>query len=186
MVDLERLAARAQHVAEMSRRRMALRVLVPVAALTGLVVSLGAEPWSVLPIGLLLLVLTVGLRHWHEEGVGATRVGLLAGVLPTFSALLLPPCGAQCVTLPTGDAVDLVCLLAGAAAGLLVAVFADRRRSPWRGWGWSTLVAGLAATLGCVSYGLGALLATILPLAFGTILLQLPLGWRAARRGCPA
>lgn len=180
MVDLEQLAVTAHRVATWSRARMAVRIAVPIAAVAIGLIATGGDAWGCTFLAIVLFAVSAALRWWRREGVRAVWLGLAMGVVPLITSFLLPPCGAQCISLGGRVDVDVVCVAAGAAAGIGLAVLSDRARHAWRPWMLSSLVAALTAALGCMSLGATSLLATMVPLIATSSALQLPLRYRQA------
>lgn len=179
MVDLERLAQQARRNADRSRLRMASRVAVVVAGFTGVAIVAGGDVLPCLGLAAVLFVAAAGLRWWHREGVEAVQLGLAMGAVPLVAAALLPACGVECA--PPGQLAEaeLVCVLAGLVAGAGLALFAERRRSRWRTWVLATVIAGLTATLGCVTLGVTGVGATLLALAVSSAAVRIPVIARA-------
>lgn len=178
MVDLEHLAIAARRVAERSRARMALRITLPVAALTAAPLTQGGPVGPCLLVALGLLALVVYLRWRSREGVRAAWLGLTMGAIPVLALLVAPVCSAWCVSVGGMTEGELLCLLAGALAGAGVSAVAGRQR--WRGWSMALVVASLTSMLACVPLGVASLAVTMGPLLAAALVVRLPLALRAA------
>ena len=181
MVDLDRLEARARRAAERGRLRMASRVALAVAPLTCVAVLAGGAPGVSACLGCVLLLGAVGLRHWHEAGVTAVRLGLAMGVVPLVATVLLRACGVDCAPLTRLGEGEIVCLLAGVLAGAGVTLRASAEdRASFRTWALATGVAAATAALGCGALGAGGVLVTVSALVAASGLAMVPLRTRFA------
>lgn len=170
MVDLDKLARRARRAAEWSRVRMACRIALVVAPVGLVPLVGGAEPALCACLGVALFVAAALLRWRHQVGVEAVSEGLLLGGVPMVAACFLRGCGVDCGPYCSFSGAELVCVVAGAIAGLGVtwrALHAPQPRA--RRWLLTLLVASLTAALGCAGLCLGGVLATsiALPLVAG-------------------
>jgi len=179
MVDLDRLARDAQRTAEWSRARMAARACAVIVPLIAIAVIAGGAVAPCACLGALLLVTACGLRWWSREGVDAVRLGLAMGAVPLAVASLLPVCGLHCARPGQLGAAEWVCVLAGVAAGVGLAVLADRERHRWRMRTLATGVAALTATLGCVPLGVTTLVVTLASVIAAAAVATIPVLVRA-------
>ena len=179
MVDLERLASDARVAAERSRIRMACRTALAVTAFAAVAIAAGGSAVPCLCLAFALFAGTALLRWWHREGTEAVRLGLVMGAVPMLAAAVLPACGVECAPPGRFSEAELICVLAGVAAGAGVAVFAGRQRGRWRMWMLATLVAGLTASLGCTTLGVTGFAATLLAMAASSVAVRIPLVARA-------
>lgn len=180
MVDLDLLERRARRAAGWGRARMAARVGVVVAPIAVLAVLAGGGVEACLCLGGLLFGVAGLLRFWGREGVDAVRLGLTMGLVPLFAALALRTCGVDCAPLTRFGEAELLCVLAGVAAGAGVALRASSEHVSVRAWALATGVASATAALGCVGLGAGGLLVTLASLAAASAVVALPLRARLA------
>lgn len=181
MVDLEDLARRARRTAERSRVRMACRVGVPIAGLTLASVASGTSISTCACIAAALFVVAALLRWRDRIGVECVTAGLALGAVPAVVAVILQGCGLACREGPAVSVGEVMCLLAGALAGLGVtwrAISAAGARP--RRWIATLLIALATAALGCVGLGTAALAATILVVVAAATLALIPMAARAA------
>ncbi len=179
MVDLEQLAHRARRAAEWSRARMAARVVVAVVALATVAIIAGGGVVPCACLATLLFVAAALLRWWGRDGIDAVRLGLMTGTVPLLAAALLPTVGVACAPSDHVAEAELLCAIAGAAAGVGLAVLADRARHRWRSWLLATGVAALTTTLGCLSLGASVLGVTLAALAASSIAVRVSIVARA-------
>jgi hypothetical protein len=180
MVDLGQLERRARRVAGWGRARMAARVGVAVAPIAFLAVMAGGEVEACACLGGLLFAVAGLLRFWGREGVDAVRLGLGMGLVPLFAALALRTCGVDCAPLSRFGQAELLCVLAGVAAGAGVALRASHDHASVRTWALATGVASATAALGCVGLGAGGLLVTLASVAAASLVVAFPLRARLA------
>jgi hypothetical protein len=171
MVDLDRLERQARQAAEWGRFRMAARVGLVVLPMACASIWLGGPVWTCAALGLALFGVAFGLRWWHQEGVDAVRRGLWLGLLPLVATACLGACGVDASFGPAGD---VVCLVAGVAAGVGVTLRSGLQRATSGGWALATGVASLTAALGCAGLGVGGLLVTVAALAASSAASWLP------------
>jgi hypothetical protein len=181
MADLATLETRARSAAEWGRARMAARVGLVVVPFAAVSIAASGVIGAGVALGALLLVVAFLLRFWHRDGVEAVRLGLTMGLVPLVAALLLRACGIDCAPMTRFSEAELVCVLAGVAAGAGVAVqAATGEAASVRTWAAATSVASLAAALGCVGLGLGGLLVTVAALVASSLAVAAPLRSRLA------
>lgn len=170
MVDLDALATRARRTAEWGRLRMACRIAVVVAPLALFPLVGGATLATCACLAVVLFVVAALIRWRDQVGVEAVRDGLLLGAVPLVAALFLRGCAVECSSLGAVGEAELVCLAAGAVAGLGVTGRALQSPSPrGRRWLLTLIVASMTAALGCAGLGIGGVLAVViaLPLVAG-------------------
>lgn len=167
MVNLETLTARSLRHYELGRLRMAARialVLVPIVAVC-LLEPVGREACAC--CAALLLGASVWLRFRNRVGVESVTTGLLAGGLPLVATLALTLVDPGCATAPPLSYCTGFSLLAGGAAGTVVAFRERARTTPSGHWLLAISVALLAASLGCVRFGLASVAGVALGMVVG-------------------
>lgn len=170
MVNREQLKTNGMRAYEAGRLRAAARVtllLVP-AALLCLLETQAREACACLAVA--LLGLAVGLRWWDRQGVENVTTGLTAGIVPLFFGMALDHLGLRCGFTADSSLCAALALLAGGCAGAYIGT--GERRSPrqLRSWVSSTMVAALAASLGCVRLGTVGLASAVAGIVVGTAL----------------
>jgi hypothetical protein len=167
MVDLHQLKARARRAAERGRALAAGRVALVVAPLLLLAIVVGEQAGVTLAVGLGLLVTCWGLRWWSRDGWVGASAGLKLGLLPFTAGLCTVVTGDICPPIGSWSGTSILCLATGAVAGVGVTLAASRAQGGHRGSQWFAAVAtaGLLASVGCVSLGVGELLAALAGLA---------------------
>ena len=172
MVNLETLTARSLRHYELGRFRMATRialVLVPIAAVC-LLEPVGREACAC--CAALLLGASVWLRFRNRAGVEGVTTGILAGGLPLVATLALTSVDPGCATAAPLSYCTGFSLLAGAAAGTVVA-FRERAPTTASGhWLVAISIALLAASLGCVRFGLASVAGVALGMLVGRVLMR--------------
>jgi hypothetical protein len=157
MVNLETLTARSLRHYELGRLRMAARIAIvlgPLAAMC-LLQPVGREPTAC--CAALLIVASVWLRFRSREGVESVMTGLIAGAIPLTTLLLLARFDPGCASAGVVSYCTGFSLLAGAAAGAIVA-WRERVRAPMTGnWPLAVGIAVMTAGLGCARLGLASL-----------------------------
>jgi hypothetical protein len=180
MVDLDELAGRARCASEWGRARMAVRVGGPIAVLTVVSLMVGSAHGFCVAGGALLFAVAAALRWWNQKGVDAVRVGLPLGAIPLVAGVALQRAGVQCGPLGSVSAGDVICLLAGATAGVGVTFWAARTgRDRRREWPNAVVIASLTAMLGCLGLGVASLLATLAALSMASAVAWAPVAARA-------
>lgn len=151
-LGLVALRARARASYERGRLAIAARVTWVIAPLAAICAHETEAYARCAATGAVLLAVAVAIGWGQRGGRRAVRAGLLTGVLPMATALVL--CRLT-IALPAEAAIG-ICAAAGAAAGALAArktTGAIDRESPQ--WASAAIVAGLTGALGCVGIGLG-------------------------------
>jgi hypothetical protein len=103
---------------------------------------------------ILLLALSVWLRWRDRRGMQLASTGLLAGSIPLLGGLLLARLGIRCDDAASARLCSAISLLAGAGAGVVIAVREARQRARLGSWLTAIVIAGLAAGLGCLRLGI--------------------------------
>ena len=167
MVNLETLTTRSLRHYELGRLRMAAHVgivLLPLIAVC-LLEPTGREASGC--CAALLVVGSVWLRFRNRAGVESVSAGLLAGIVPLVALLLLKQLDPSCTTAGAWSYCSGISLLAGAAAGAVVAL-RERARVPLASnWPLTLGIALLTASLGCIRLGLASIVGVALGLIFG-------------------
>ena len=179
MVDLQALETEAFAAAQWGRARMAARaafVILPVAFASW---AISGHVAAVL-LGTVLLAVGMGLRFWHRKGVEAVRLGLVMGLVPFATTVLLQVCGVECTPLSGFSEGEIACVLSGAAAGAGVTLRAAGDAATGRTWLLATGVASLTGALGCVPLGVGGLVVTIIALIVSAAVVAIPMRSRFA------
>jgi hypothetical protein len=179
MVDVVKLERRARATAEWARARMAVRVALPVVALTLIALATGSAPGYCAAGGVILFLVAAALRWRSQMGVDAVQIGLPLGTIPLGAGVVLQQAGVPCGSLPNLSSADLVCVLTGAIAGAGVTLWAARTaHNHLRRWPPAVLIASLTAMLGCFGLGVAGVLATLASLAMSSVLAWIPLAAR--------
>ena len=169
MVNREQLRAGALRAYERGRLRMAGRaayVLVPLVALCALLG--GARP-ACACLGTLLLGVAVLLRWRDRRGVESVATGLVAGSVPLVAGLVVSRVApGACADASLLSACTLISLIVGGGAGLWLGTRAATRRAGLARAIVAAGVAALAASLGCVGLGLGAMVGAAVGLVGGS------------------
>ena len=133
----------------------------------------------------LLMALSVWLRWRDRRGVQVASTGLLAGSIPLVVGLLLARFGIRCDDAASARLCTAIALLAGAGAGVVIAVREARQRarqpSQTNNWLTAIVIAGLAAGLGCLRLGVTGLAGVAGGMAAGALAAA-----RFTRRQAPA
>jgi hypothetical protein len=181
MVDLEQLALRARRTAERSRVRMACRValvIVPLVVFASIVSR--SEPVCGC-IGVALFLLAAGLRWRDRSGIDAARIGVMLGLVPAIAALVLRSCGAVPAAQGMFSQTELVCVAAGAIAGIGITIAVARTRGARRRqWIETLLVAGVTTSLGCVGLGVVAIGVALVSILAAATISWIPVAARAS------
>lgn len=169
MVNLDQLALRGRRAYELGRARLAARValvLIPASALC-LLEERGRPTCACAAI--LLLATSVWLRWRDRRGAQAASTGLLAGSIPLVAGLVLARLGVRCDEVSSAPLCTAVSLLAGAGAGVVVAVREARQRARLGSWLTAIAIAALAAGLGCLRLGVAGLGGVAVGMAVGAL-----------------
>ena len=165
----EQLRLQGLRAYELGRLRSACRVafvLLPLCLLC-LAHERGREP-AACAAGLLLSA-AIWLRWRDRCGVESVRSGLLAGSLPLAAGLGLQALGVRCGWAGEGACCTGFALLIGAAAGVWIGLREQRWQGRLSGWLAAGLIAGLAASLGCLRLGSVGLVSVIAGMALGIV-----------------
>lgn len=150
MVDLDSLRMDARRGYELGRVRFAGRIIAVIAPLAAVCwwETRASLKCAVFAVG--LIALAMGLRRRNQRGVEDVNAGLLAGLVPAGTALLI------CHFAPTCPETLLVgtCVAAGALAGIAIGRYVIVNHLGQRGMA-AGLIALLTASLGCVGVGIG-------------------------------
>jgi hypothetical protein len=158
MVNLDELTARGRRAYELGRLRAAARaapIIVPVVALCEWE---SQRTGTCSCLGLLLLALALWFRWRSRRGADSVTAGLLAGGVPLAVALVvgrLAP--GACAGAGWVSACTALCALAGVAGGFWMGRRVASGAPTAAGWTLAGAMAALAASLGCVGLGAGAL-----------------------------
>ncbi len=181
MVDVEALAERAHRVAERSRVRMALRVVLVVAPLACIPIAGGADAAACACLGLVLLAATAMFRWSDRGGRDAVTTGLALGAIPLLAAVALRACGVQCAALWSFGEAEAACFAAGAVAGVAASLLVARAsRDRRRRWLITLAVASLTSALGCIGLGTAGVISTLVALIASATAVWIPVSLRAS------
>ena len=162
-IAFETLHVRARRSYERGRLTRAARAALLVFPLTAICARQTGAYTRCAAIGVLLLVVTIGVRWRRWRGIRAANAGLSMGILPMTAALLLCrfaggwPAAAAIAT----------CTAAGFIAGAQAGRGTMEPDAGWPEWIAVSLVAGLTAALGCVGIGFGTAVGSMLGVAAG-------------------
>jgi len=155
--DLLALQRRLRFRYELSRARLALLGVVPVAVLVAVAATLAHRPESTLWFGAATVTAGATLLWYGREPQRAVLPGILAGIVPLALALCannMHACG------PGGCSSWCVeaCTAGGVIAGLSVAIVGNQRRAG--GWYWlsASSLALLTGGMGCMCVGFSGLI----------------------------
>jgi hypothetical protein len=166
MSDLARVRADARRAYEHGRGARALRVSLVIVPLAGLCARETDAPWRCGAVGIALLLAAILARWRQHGGVRSVDAGLLTGVIPMATALVLCRLAGSW---PAGAALA-VCTAAGFVAGGLAGratMGSARLQSPH--WVTASVVAGLTAALGCVGIGVGTAIGAAAAVVVGAV-----------------
>jgi len=166
MVNLETLTARSLRHYELGRLLMALRVaiiLIPLSIVC-LLEPVGRETCAC--CASLLLGGSIWLRFRSRVGVESVTTGLLAGGVPLAAILMLTGLDPGCASAGLVSFCTAFSVVAGGAAGIVVALRERARASLAGHWVLAVTIALLAASLGCARLGI----ASIAGVALGVVL----------------
>ena len=165
-IALETLRARALASYERGRLRTAAHLTWVIAPLIAVCAHETGAYKRCAVTGLVLLAVAIAVAWRQRRGVRAAHAGVLTGVLPMVSALVL--CRLT-IALPREAAIG-ICTAAGVAAGALAssqtmgAIDAE-----WPQWASAALIAGLTGALGCVGIGFGTAIGAGAGVAAGAV-----------------
>lgn len=164
MVDLEELRARGLHAYEAARMRMAARVLLYLAPVLALCWWQATDRETCGCLAVLLAISAVWLRRRDRRGVEDVTTGLMAGAIPLGAGLLL----AECLPACGGPFCVAISAVLGVVAGAWVAVREQRARAPQSSLFAASVIAALAAGLGCLALGVLGLAGVVVGVAVGS------------------
>jgi hypothetical protein len=101
--------------------------------------------------------------------VQIASTGLVAGSVPLVAGLLLAHLGIRCDDDASARLCTAFSLLAGAGAGVVIAVREARQRARLGSWLTAVVIASLAAGLGCLRLGIAGLAGVAGGMAAGAI-----------------
>lgn len=175
MVNRERLRSVALRAYEWGRLRMAMRIagiVVPVTILCALETRAGE---TCLCLGVLLLGTAVYLRWRSCRGRECARYGLAAGAFPLVFGLGVGRFAPPCIFAPlsTFAAAPWLCASVCLGVSALCGLWLGQKLAQITAELWSSIgavaVAALAASLGCVGFGLGGVVGAVVGLTIGAV-----------------
>jgi len=162
------LLARARRAYEMGRISAAMLRSVWLVPVLGLSLLCCSDPTWSLASGMGLIAAVTCCLWWGQAWGRGVWPGLIAGLVPMIAPLVMQM-GGHCCSM--GDRCYLypgVCILAGIAGGVALALIAPR---PREGHGVpffaASLITGLAGAVGCLVYGLIGVAGMVLGLLAG-------------------
>ena len=154
MVSTAVLRQQAMWAYELGQLRRASRVAFVIAMLVLAVIWETGRASSAVSLGFALAIASVLLRWRHRRRADDVRAGLVAGMVPLVTSLMVCHIGVACsVTLSI-----VLCGSAGAVAGVALGRYvAHSEDGVWGRWLTSAVVAGLTSSLGCGALNAGAI-----------------------------
>lgn len=167
MMSHEQLRAQGLRAYELGRLRSACRVALVLLPLCGFCLAheRGREPAAC--SAALLLAAAVWLRWKDRRGLESVRTGLLAGSLPLASGLLLETLDLRCGWAGGEAFCSGFALLIGGAAGVWIGAREGRWQGRLQSWLAAGVIAGLAASVGCIRLGAIGLISVVAGIALG-------------------
>lgn len=167
MVNRDELKRGGLRAYEMGRLRVAARaawVLVPAVLVCALETRAGE---TCVCLGVLLLAASIFLRWRDRRGAESVRVGLVAGLLPLVTGLVVARLAPNCAHASVASWCTAVCLGVGLPSGFWLGSRLARGTATTATRLASGGVAIVAASLGCVGLGVAGLFGATAGLAVG-------------------
>ena len=167
MVNREQLRRAGLRAYELGRLRSAARVawvLVPTVAACAIGTGAGGPCACA---GVLLLSASVYLRWRDRSGANAVRDGLLAGALPLIMGLVATQVAQSCAGEVSISWCIAACGAAGVPSGAWLGARLARSAVPTSSWLATSGIAVLAASVGCLGFGLAGILGVAAGLGTG-------------------
>jgi hypothetical protein len=166
MVDLEALKTRGLRAYEVGRLRTAAHIAVFIAPAFAVCWLLADDRETCSCLAVLLTGIAVWLRWRDRRGADDVTLGLVAGLMPMTAGLALGAFEVTC-----GEPVCLaLSAAAGVAAGAWIALHGRRSSAPLVSLFAASVIAALAASIGCVSLGVLGMTGVVAGIAAGSSL----------------
>lgn len=174
MVDLEQLKSRGLRVYELGRFKAATRIACLILPIAVLCYFFCPEKEICVCLSALLLGLVVWLRWRNRQGVEDVTTGLLAGGVPLVVGLLLVGVAPECCSDSFLSFNNVWCSLVSVVSGLWIAF--RIRHAPGERWLAASMVAILAGSLGCLTFGVFGIAGVTLGVVVGCSAGKISLG----------